>query len=211
MRSIVKFLEKYPDWLRHTLLPWGPWGVFAIAALDSAFVGLPLDVVVGGFVYAQPHLFWLYALMGAAGSAIGSIVIYVIGYKGGEVLIERRVGKERFDKIRARFEKQEFLALMIPSMLPPPTPFKLFVLSAAVLEMRLPLFLLAIFTGRIARFLILSALVIEFGPQVISIIGTMLRQHLVMSLGIVGGLLVIGILFWWGRRRARAARLISEE
>ena len=69
--------------------------------------------------------------MAAAGSALGSIVIYWIGYKGGEVLLVKRIGEERFNKIGPSFDKHEFLAIMLPSMLPPPTPFKLFVLRRA--------------------------------------------------------------------------------
>jgi len=201
LHTILKWVAKYTDWLRALLLPLGAWGVFAIGAMDSAFIGMPLDAVVAYYVYQKPHLFWLYTLMAAAGSAIGSVVLYGIGYKGGEVLIERRFGKERFARIRDRFEKQEFLALMIPSMLPPLTPFKLIVLSAAVLEMRLPLFLLAIFAGRIARFLILSALVIKFGPQVITIAANLLKQHMAWTLAILAGLAVIGLLMWWRKRR----------
>ena len=205
MQTIRHWIARYSAFLWALLKPLGAWGVFAIAAVDSALFGMPLDPVVASYVYLKPHLFWLYTLMGAAGSSAGCLVIYLIGYLGGEVLIERRIGKERFEKIRSRFEEQEFFALMIPSMLPPPTPFKLFVLSAAILEMRLPLFLAAIFIGRVIRFLILSLLVIEFGPEVVNLTANLLRQHLVLVGVIVGAILVGGGLLWWFKFRKRAA------
>ena len=52
------------------------------------------------------------------------------------MLLVKRMGEKRFNKIKTAFDRHEFLAIMLPSMLPPPTPFKLFVLSAGVAEMR---------------------------------------------------------------------------
>src|ERR1700731_5381853 len=98
--------------------------------------------------------------MAALGSALGSIPLYLIGYLGGEEVLRKRISAARFNKIHRSFEKHEFLALMLPGMLPPPTPFKLFVLGAAVFEMRFRDFLVAIFLGRFVRFLVLSVLVL---------------------------------------------------
>src|SRR5205814_2321613 len=120
-----------------------------------------------------------------AGSALGSSVVYGIGHKGGELLLERRMSRERIAQLRDKFERQEFLALAVPAMLPPPTPFKLFMLAAAVFQMRFRSFLLAIFLGRMVRFTILSVLTIEFGPHIVDVAGSLLRDHLALSLGIM--------------------------
>ncbi len=201
MHFIKTFLTKYSAWLKGALLPLGPWGVFIIGALDSAAVGLPLDPVVAYFVYLKPHLCWLYIFMASAGSALGSMFLYAVGYKGGEVLLEKRMPKAKFEKIKKSFEDHEFLALMFPAMLPPPTPYKLIVLSAAAFEMDWHKFLLAIFVGRVARFTILSVLVIVFGPQVVSIIGVLVKQHLAVTLGVLGAVILLGIVFWKLRQR----------
>src|SRR5215469_5147630 len=140
------------------------------AFVDAAFLGMPLDAIVSGYVWASPKRFLLYAAMAAAGSALGSIVIYWIGYKGGEVLLVKRIGQQRFDKIKSSFERHEFWAIMLPSMLPPPTPFKLFVLSAGVAEMNFTHFLGAIFVGRLLRFSIVSIIVIRYGPQILGFV-----------------------------------------
>jgi membrane protein YqaA with SNARE-associated domain len=201
LHSISKFLAKYSAWIWGLLSPLGAWGVFAIAFVDSALFGMPLDAVVGGYVYYRPSLFWLYTLMAAAGSALGSMIIYVIGYKGGEVLLEKRMPKAKFERIKKSFENHEFLALMFPAMLPPPTPYKLIVLSAAAFEMDWHRFLFAIFLGRVARFTILSTLVMVFGPQIIGFIGTMVRQHLAATLGVLGILILLGVVIWKLRAR----------
>ena len=145
-------LNKWTVLILAVLKPLGIWGVLGFAAADAAFLGMPVDGIVAGYSYADPKRFLLYAAMAATGSALGSIVIYFIGYKSGEVLLVKRIGQQRFDRITASFERHGFLAIMLPSMLPPPTPFKLFVLSAGVAEMSFGHFLGAIFFGRLIRF-----------------------------------------------------------
>jgi len=187
------------------LAPLGAWGVLGFAAVDAALLGMPLDAIVGGYVYAHPNRLLLYALMAATGSALGSVVVYAIGYKMGEVLLAKRMGQARFEKIRASFEKHEFLALMLPSMLPPPTPFKLFVLSAGVAEMSFTRFLSAIFFGRLIRFTLESFLIIRFGPEVVAFIGGAFRNHFNYVIAVIAAVALIG--WWiWRVRTARARR-----
>jgi membrane protein YqaA with SNARE-associated domain len=211
LHYIKTFLIKYSAWLRGVLLPFGPWGVFLIGAIDATAPGLPLDPVMAYFVFQKPHLAWLYILMGSLGSALGNMVLYAIGYKGGEVLLEKRMSKAKFEKIKKSFEDHEFLALMVPAMLPPPTPYKLIVLSAAAFEMDWHKFLLAIFLGRVARFTILAILVLVFGPQVISIITNLATQHLSVTLGVIGALLLLGVIIWkWRERGANNVNTATE-
>jgi membrane protein YqaA with SNARE-associated domain len=197
-------LAKWTHWILAVLSPFGIWGVAGFAFVDAAFLGMPLDAIVGGYVYAAPRRFLLLSALAAAGSALGSIVIYWIGYKGGEVLLVKRMGEERFKKIHASFERHEFLALMVPSMLPPPTPFKLFVVSAGVAEMRFSHFLAAIFAGRFLRFLLLSLLVIRFGPEVVGFVGGLLHAHTRVVLAVLA---TLALLTWWlWRLRKRSSR-----
>jgi membrane protein YqaA with SNARE-associated domain len=149
--KIKHFLHTYGKWIQHALAPLGPWGMLAFAAVDGAFLGMPLDAIFVTYVYTDPRRLLLYVLLGAVGSALGSSVIYAIGYAGGEVLLRKRIPPEKFQKIHASFEKHEFWALMFPSMLPPPTPFKIVALAAAGFEMNFAHFLLAIFAGRFLR------------------------------------------------------------
>jgi membrane protein YqaA with SNARE-associated domain len=200
---VQQLLAKWTHWILAVLSPLGIWGIMGFAFVDAAFLGMPLDAIVGGYVYSRPRQFLLLSAMAAAGSALGSIVIYWIGFKGGEVLLVKRVGEERFRKIHASFERHGFLGLMVPSMLPPPTPFKLFVLTAGVIEMSFTKFLAAIFFGRFLRFSIFSLLVIRFGPQIIGFFGHMVHDHARLAIAIIAAAALIG---WWAVVAAQAKR-----
>ena len=178
--------------------------MFAFAAVDGSFMGLPLDAIFVGYVYNDRSRFLMYVLLASAGSALGSIVLYVIGYTGGEVLLRKRLSAERFEKIHASFEHHEFWALMFPAMLPPPAPFKIVVLAAAAFEMNFWHFLLAIFAGRFVRFLIEALLTLWFGPQIVTLTGSLFAHHFLWILLAVGAL-VAGWFFWRRAKRGRAA------
>ncbi len=195
-------------WIHHVaavLGPLGVWGVMGFAFIDAAMLGMPIDAIVCGYAYARPSRLLLYSLGAAVGSALGSLVVYVIGYKGGEVMLKKRMGEARFNRITASFEKREFVLLTVISMLPPPTPFKLFVLAAGMAEMRPLRFLSAIVLGRFARFTIESILVVRYGPHIIALLAEVLRHHLSY---VVAVLIAIAFIGWWiwRIRKAPAAK-----
>lgn len=200
MKHLKLFFTKYQAYLRGLLLPLGPWGVFIIALLDAAAFGIPMDPVVAWFVHSDPRRSLLYAIMGAAGSALGSLVPYMIGYKGGEALVVKRIGQAKFNRIHGLSEKYGDLALIVPGMLPPPTPFKLFVFSAGVAEMNWPHFLLAIFTGRVLRFSILAALTIQFGPEIVQMTEQVVKEHKGIAIAVVLVLVTVGFVITRLRR-----------
>jgi len=186
------------------LAPLGVWGVFAIAFADSALLGMPVDAIVAFYVYQDHRRLIFYVLMASLGSALGSIPLYVIGYQGGEKVLRKRISEERFLRIHRSFEQHEFWALMFPGMLPPPMPFKIFVLAAAVFEMRFRDFMAAIFAGRFVRFLVLALLTLWFGPQIVGLMGMVVRRHIYWVLGVV----VAGVVVWLVMRgRSRGSEL----
>lgn len=186
------FLAKYGALIAF-LKSLGAWGVLIISFMDACAFGIPMDPLVAGYVYANPHKSWLYCLAAAIGSAIGSLIPFGLGRAGGELFLLKRIDEAKLKRIRDRFEKQEFLALMIPAMLPPPTPFKLLVFSAGVFEMKVVPFLLAIISGRLLRFAIVAALTIFFGPQIVSEAKNLILKH--PSLAVAIGILVLVILY----------------
>ena len=203
-----KFFLKYTAWLA-ALKVLGAWGVFIIAILDAAAFGVPMDPLMVGYVYANPHKAWLYCLAGALGSALGSLVPYGLGRAGGELFLLKRIDEAKLQRIRDRFERQEFLALMVPAMLPPPTPFKLFVFSAGVFEMKPLAFLLAVISGRLVRFGVLSVLTVIFGPQIVAETKNLIRTHPSVLVLIAVGLVLAGYLVY--RLLRQPAKEIAEE
>ena len=193
------------------LKPLGAWGLLLIAAEDSAGIALPVDVALAGYVFANPSRLLLYASVAALGSALGSMVIYVIGYKGGEVLLLKRMSRERFDGIRRQFDQHEFWTLMFPAMLPPPFPFKLFALAAAAFEMKPLRYFGAITLGRLLRYLLVGYLTIRFGPNALKMFGTFLAQHVAWIMVATEIAVPAGVILWVFLRKRRRAKVAQEE
>jgi membrane protein YqaA with SNARE-associated domain len=183
LNAIKTFLAKYTAFFMKLLSVLGIWGAFVIAAVDSAAFGIPLDPVMIGYavMYANRGQYGMIAfaiILASLGSAVGSLVPYWIGRKGGEPLLLKKISHARLEQLRDRYESWEFFSIMVPAMLPPPTPMKLIILAAGAFEMRPLLFSLAIFIGRALRFGILSWVVVKYGPGMVRVIGFVIRQHL---------------------------------
>jgi membrane protein YqaA with SNARE-associated domain len=206
LKTIGHILSRYTAWIWMLLHHLGAWGVFVIAFADSALLGMPVDAVVATYVYKDHKRLIFYVLMASLGSALGSIPLYLIGYFGGEQVLRKRISEERFQRIHASFERHQFWALMFPGMLPPPTPFKLFILGAAVAEMNWIHFLLAIFAGRFVRFLTLSLLALYFGPEIVGLFGSLFSRHLYLVSATFIGAVLLGFYYWGLRGRRRVAR-----
>ena len=195
--------------------PLGIWGVGGLALIDSALIPIPvsMDGVVIGYVANRHQSFLLYCLVAAAASAIGSLVPFYIGRAGGELFLLKRINRERYERMRDRFERQEFFAILIPAMLPPPTPLKLFEFAAGVFEMRAPSFILAIFIGKLTQFLVCSLLTIYFGTALVHSIRRELHHHMETMIGI-GVFLLLLVALYVVRRvfdRRRGVALPIEE
>jgi membrane protein YqaA with SNARE-associated domain len=186
------------------LLKWGIWGVAAVAVLDSSSIPVPMDAILAVYVWNDKPHFWVYCLMAAAGSALGGLLPYGLGRAGGELFLLKRINRAKFEKIRDRFQRQEFLAVMIPSMMPPPAPWKMFIFASGVFEMRIPVFLLAVFAGRMLRWLALSLLVLKLGPGAVDLVA----RHAVPTVLIVSALAVAGFAWWWIKRK-RSGKLLE--
>ena len=194
-------LAKWHLVLLPALIKLGFWGAAAVALLDSSSIPVPMDAVIGVWVWNDKPHFWVYCLLAAVGSAIGGLVPYGIGRAGGELVLLKRVDRKRVEQLRDRFERQEFLAVMIPSMLPPPTPWKIFVFSAGVFEMRVLPYMAAVFTGRLIRWLVLSLLVLKLGPNAVQIVA----HHAATALMLLCAFALIGFTTWWWKRKRKAA------
>ncbi len=204
------FFASYKGFILHLLAPLGgPWAIFFLTAVDAAAFGIPIDVLLAYYAYTNRAQIVPCILMGAIGSTLGSLVPYIIGYKGGEAFVTKRFGKQRFDIFHARVERFGMWALIIPSMLPPPTPFKIFVLCAGVAEMSWIRFCISIFAGRLARFTLLTVLTIIFGPQIVDVFQTVIMRHWPIALAVVAALSIVVVAMVLRRRRARTRQPVE--
>jgi membrane protein YqaA with SNARE-associated domain len=205
MSFVARMMAKLNLVLLPFLAKFGIWGMGALALLDSSTLPVPMDALLAFSVWNDKPRFWLYCLTAAVGSAIGGLLPYGLGRAGGELFLLKHVNRARFERMRNRFERQEFLAMMIPSMLPPPTPWKAFVFAAGVFEMRVAPFMLAVFCGRLVRWLALSLLVLKLGPGAVDVV----KLHALPVVAVVGVLAVAGFAWWWFRKK-RAGRLLED-
>jgi membrane protein YqaA with SNARE-associated domain len=208
LKHLIALFLKFSAYLVAVLKPLGFWGAGAIALLDSSTIPVPMDLIISGYVWADRRHFWLYCLMAAVGSSIGGLLPFYLGRAGGEIFLLKRIDRARYERLRDRFERQEFFALFIPSMLPPPTPWKLFVFGAGVFEMRIRDFLAAVFLGRLVRFTVEGILVIRYGPEIVTLIHDLAKKHLVALLAGIG--IVLGILVLIAVRKSMGKRKTAE-
>jgi len=177
------------------LLPFGAWGIGALAVIDSAAIPVPIDAMLIDFVAHDHRRFLLYSFMAALGSAIGSLLPYYLGRAGGELFLLKRINRQRYEQLRDRFEKQEFLGIMIPAMMPPPMPVKLFEIAAGVFEMKSAWFFSAMFVGKFLRFLIWAIITITYGPKILHSIVRAMHEHLGYVLGAAGIIIVLLLVY----------------
>src|SRR5258708_20778839 len=112
----------------------GAPGLFLVAFLDSTFLPLPgiTDVLLVVMVTRRENAMPLYVVLTVAGSVAGCLVMHAIGRKGGDALVRKRFAGERVERAMASLHRHGLMSVLIPSLLPPPAPFKLFVLLAGV-------------------------------------------------------------------------------
>ena len=197
MKKIVHLFDKYKLWLLAILKPLGFWGVGGIGFIDAAAIPVPMDLIIAGYVWADKQHFYLYVLLASAGSALGGLIPFFLGRAGGELFLMKRINRARYEQLRDRFGKQEFLAMMIPSILPPPTPWKLFVFAAGVFEMKTVPFMLSVFAGRFIRYIITALLTIEHGPQIVNMVTVLTTRHRIVLAIVLLALLALLVYWAW--------------
>jgi len=168
--GIKSGLQSLFEWLK----AYGSLGLFGISLIDSAGIPLPggPDTVMIVLSANTPALMPLYALSATAGSAIGCTLLYLVARRGGVAALNR-LRPEKRTRIENLLGRYDLIAVMVPAVLPPPFPFKPFVLCAGVFRLKTWRFITAIFIGRALRFLIEGWLAIRFGEDA----GRIIRQH----------------------------------
>jgi len=198
-------VKSFLTWIQALAASLGAPGLFLVAALDSSFVSLPQvnDLLLVLSVTRRPELMPLYAAMSTLGSLAGCFVMYAIGRKGGDALLRKRFNGPRSAQAMALFNRFGMLAVMVPAILPPPAPFKIFVILAGVSRMSPWTFALAIIIGRGFRYVFEGLLAVWYGERAIAFLEQNGRQ---VALWTGLAVLVLGAAYFWWRPRARPSR-----
>lgn len=202
--GIKSSLQSLLEWLKAL----GPLGLFGISLVDSAGIPLPggPDAAMIWLSANNPALMPIYALAATGGSAIGCTLLYLVARRAGVAAL-RRVSPAKRDRIENLLGRYDLIAVMVPAVLPPPFPFKPFVLCAGVFRLKTWRFIGAIFIGRAVRFLIEGWLAIRFGEDA----GPIIRQHGWKVLVAVAGLAACSLVLSFFRARARRPKERSVE
>ena len=166
MKYLIRKITNALTWLSDYLVAFGPLGLFAVAFLDSSFVPLPssADALMILLTTAHPGWMVLYALIATVGSALGCMVLYYASRRAGRRALSR-FSPAKQARVKELIDRYDVLSVLVASVLPPPFPFKLFVVSAGVFRFSITRFMIAIIIGRGFRFLLEGYLAIRYGAQ----------------------------------------------
>jgi membrane protein YqaA with SNARE-associated domain len=197
-------MARITAWIEAFALSIGAPGLFVIAFLDSSFLSFPEvnDILIVLAVVNHPERMVLYAGTATLGSIAGCLALYFAGRKGGERLLRKRFSGGRVEKVSALMRQYGALALIVPALLPPPAPFKIFVLMGGVAKIPLWTFVWSIAVGRGIRYFGEGFLAVLYGKQAIAYI----HENSAMVGLVLAGLAVVGALgyYAWTRKRRTA-------
>jgi membrane protein YqaA with SNARE-associated domain len=188
------------DAIRHWALGLGPLGLFIIALLDASFLSFPQvnDALILVLSAKHPALMPAYAGLTTLGSLVGSIVLFGMGRRGGNAFLRRRFRPSHVDRAYRVYERWGVFAILVPALLPPPTPFKLLVLLSGAAGMHPAAFVTAVTLGRGVRYFGQGLLAVEFGDEAAAWLSTHGTELVLVVLGVS----LVAALVWFLRRRA---------
>lgn len=204
MKSVLHPVTKWLTRLSEYLITYGAFGLFAVAFLDSTFVPLPssADALMILLSTTNPSWMVLYAFMATSGSALGCWVLYLISRRAGSRALNRFSEAKR-QRVKNWIEKYDAFAVLVATLLPPPFPFKLFVVTAGVFRFSLLRFMLAIIVGRAFRFLLEGYLAVRYGSQA--------KEILTKYYPFIGlGLVVLIVLYVVLRQKLKRPEIVPD-
>lgn len=195
-------MRKFVDWVQALALGLGAPGLFLAAIADSSFLSLPevVDILLVWMVTQHTSRMLLYASAATLGSLCGCLVLYGVGRKGDQ-FIARRFSAERVEQALGAFRRYGVMTVLIPSLLPPPMPFKIFVLLAGAAGINVWRFAVAILIGRGIRYFGEATLAVWYGDRALAFIDENGRQ-VSLGLALLLGVGLAGYLLWQKSRRA---------
>ena len=197
-------MERIVSWARALALAFGAPGLFVVAMLDSSFLPLPgvTDLLLILVVTREPDRMLLAAIAATLGSVLGCLAMHYVGRKGGDVLVRKRFSGERIDRASAALQRYGVMAVLIPSLLPPPAPFKVFILLSGVIGIPASRLALAIAIGRSIRYIALGTLAVRYGSQAQTFLG---ERGAIVSLAAVA-ILALGFVAYLQLTKAPARK-----
>ncbi len=200
-------IARIATFIQHLAGSLGGPGLALVAFADSSFISLPevADVLLVVQVVKDPQWWWYYGLLVTAGSVAGCWILYELARRGGEAFLRKGFSQKTIDKSFRWFQRFGILAIVLPSIMPPPVPLKIFLLLAGMSGMSRLTFLIAITSARALRYVGEAFLAVRYGRDALAIV-----QH---NLGRVGmaltAVVVLAVLVWLWRRRRTSTTVVD--
>jgi membrane protein YqaA with SNARE-associated domain len=177
------------------------WGPFVLGALDTSlvfFMPFGVDALVIYLAARDESLFWIYPLLAAAGSVLGAATTFWIGYKAGEVGLDRLVPRRHLDRLRGQVRDKGAVALALPAIMPPPFPLTPLVLTCGALKVDPRRFFSTFAAMRLLRFSIGAVLARIYGRGILRVLESDRFQMVVVGFIVIAvvGTIVSAVLFW---------------
>src|SRR5829696_3520918 len=200
LKSLLHPVTKWLTRLSEYLITFGAFGLFVVALLDSTFVPLPSSVDALMLLLSTTYPSWmlLYALMATSGSALGCWILYLVSRRAGSRALNR-FSEAKQQRVKNLIERYDMIAVLVATLLPPPFPFKLFVVTAGVFRFSLLRFMLAIIAGRAFRFLLEGYFAVRYGAEAKQILA---KYYPWIGLGLVIAIVLFVFVKRWTKRGA---------
>jgi membrane protein YqaA with SNARE-associated domain len=195
-------MKRFAAWIQAYAVAWGGPGLFVIGYLDSSFLSFPEvnDLLVMGMAMHHHALLIYYSLMATLGSLLGCLTLYYLARAGGEAFVRKRFKEHHVDRGLVLAQKYGLLIVMVPALLPPPMPFKIFILIAGVAEIPVWQFSAAVFVARFIRYFGEGLMAVWYGEAAFAFLRANAGE---IGLALAGTALVVGALVMLLRRRGR--------
>lgn len=194
-------------WIHHC----GGPGLILLGLADNSAIPLPGSMDVFTIVLAAHNRDWwpYYAAMATAGAVLGGYLTYRLAQKGEEATLERKIGKQRAEKVYKKFEKQGGIWVFLGAILPPPFPMVPVLMAAGIMEYPKKKFLTALAAGRAVRFFALAYVAHIYGRQIVPWLYRYYHPalYVLIALAVLGG--VGALLYWkwyWPRKKRRQGK-----
>ena len=198
-------MHKVVLWIQTVLVPiLGAPGMFLVAFLDSSFLSFPEinDILLVTSSHLNPGRAWLYAIMTTLGSVTGCLVMWELGRRGGEAFLTRRFGVQRMERTRAAWRRWGILTIAIPSVLPPPMPFKIFVVAAGAFGLSAKRLAVTLLVARGMRYAFWAAMGAYYGDEALAWLerfDVWFAERWAALLFIMGGIILAFVVVLWVR------------